>query len=106
MIPLLLVGCKSPFVDASVRNGSSQNITLVEVQYPYASFGFQSVAAGTERHYRFKILGSGSAKLTYTDVSGKEHHAAGPALREGESGSLRILVTDAQVTWEQNLHMN
>lgn len=100
---LLLTGCKSPYVDASVRNVSSDSISLVEVQYPYATFGFQTVPPGSERHYRFKILGSGDTKLTYVDHAGKEHHSSGPSLHEGQSGSLRIVVANADVTWEPHL---
>ena len=100
---LLLSGCKSAFVEATVRNSSSQNLTLVEVDYPSASFGWQALPPGSERHYRFKILGNGPTTLTFSDVSGREHRVSGPVLREGESGSLLITLSQQTADWNPDL---
>ena len=97
---LLVAGCHSAFIDATVRNEGTRTISLVQVEYPSASFGTQSISPGQDFHYRFKVLGSGSLKITYTDASQQEHKATGPALNEGNEGTLAILVADDGVHWQ------
>ena len=101
LAPLLLplAGCHSHYIDASLRNLTAQPITLVEVDYPSASFGTQTLAPGKEYAYRFKVLGSGTLKLIYTDTANKEHTVPGPELNEGDEGPLVITVTPAGVSW-------
>ncbi len=96
---LLLAGCHSHYIDASVRNLTPQPISLVEVDYPSASFGTQTLAPGQAYAYRFKVLGSGDLKLIYTDTANKEHDIPGPELKEGDEGPLVISVTPAGVSW-------
>jgi hypothetical protein len=84
-------GCASKYVEAVVKNDTGAAITLVEVDYPSASFGTETLAPGAEYHYRFKILGSGPTKVVWTDAARKEHSVAGPELLEGEQG--RLIVT-------------
>ncbi len=100
----LAAGCQSAFVDASIKNGTSAPISLIEVDYPSASFGLQSLAPGAEKQYRFKILGTGPLKITYTDATGKEQTSKGPVLQEGSAGSLSILVATGGVQWTPKLH--
>ncbi len=94
-----LAGCHSHYIDASLRNLSPQPITLVEVDYPSASFGTQTLDPGKEYSYRFKVLGSGALKLIYTDTANKEHTVPGPEVSEGDEGPLVITVTAAGVSW-------
>ncbi len=101
---LLLSGCRSAFVAADLRNETTAPLSVVEVDYPSASFGTQSLAPGASFHYRFKILGSGPAKLIYTDAKGQEHTATGPTLQEGLEGSLAIRISPAGVAWEPHLN--
>jgi hypothetical protein len=93
-------GCHSPYVDATVSNRASRPIELLEVDYPSASFGTQNLAPGADFHYRFKVLGSGSMKLLYTDSTHQEHKSDGPVLKEGAEGPLAIVITDTGVTWQ------
>jgi len=93
-------GCHSPYVAATVTNRTNQPITLLEVDYPSASFGTQNLAPGAELHYRFKVLGSGNLKLLYTDSAHADHKADGPLLKEGAEGPLAIAVTPTGVTWQ------
>ena len=97
LLPAL--GCHSHYIDASVRNRTAQPISLVEVDYPSASFGTQSLDPGQQYAYRFKVLGSGDLKLIYTDPAQKEHTVPGPTLKEGDEGSLVITITSAGVSW-------
>jgi len=87
-----LTGCHSAFIDTTVSNRSAAPVTLIQVDYPSASFGTQTLAPSQDFHYRFKVLGSGPVKLTYTDTSGHEHKATGPALNESSDGPLQIVI--------------
>jgi hypothetical protein len=74
------------------------------VDYPSAGFGTSTIAAHAQYHYRFKILGSGSVKLSFTDDAGKVHASSGPELDEGQEGSLAITVDDGgNVKWQPQL---
>ena len=92
-------GCHSAFVDAVVSNRTTEPVTLVEVDYPSASFGTQTLAPGADFHYRFKVLGSGDTKLLWTDSARKDHTAAGPKLQEGDEGSFTITLEPTGVDW-------
>jgi hypothetical protein len=97
---LTLTACHSPYVAATVSNRTPQTIELLEVDYPSASFGTQALAPGADFHYRFKVIGSGTMKLVYTDTAHKEHQATGPTLNEGAEGPLTILIMDNRILWQ------
>ena len=101
---LMCVGCHSSYVEATLQNHTAQPISLVELDYPSASFGVQSLAPNAEYHYRFMILGSGNVKFLYTDAKETEHTASGPARAEGDEGTLIVALTSAGVTWAPALH--
>jgi hypothetical protein len=88
-----LGGCRSAYVEADVRNDTGQPISLLEVDYPSASFGTQSLAANSIYHYRFAIIGDGPTKVLWTDAQHKDHTVAGPTLHEGQHGTLLITLT-------------
>lgn len=96
---LLLGGCHSRYVEATVTNHTGRTIQLLEVDYPSASFGTQNLAPDAVFRYRFKVLGSGPTKLIYTDAAHQEHSANGPALHEGDEGRLTIDVTPSNPQW-------
>ncbi len=97
---LAITGCHSAYVTATVSNHTTQPIALLEVDYPSASFGTQNLAPGADFHYRFKVIGSGNMKLTYTDSTHQEHKADGPLLKEGAEGPLTILITNKNILWQ------
>jgi hypothetical protein len=100
---VLVAGCKSPYVSASVKNDTGAAVTLVEVDYPSASFGRESLAAGAVYPYRFKILGSGATKVSWTDAARKAHTADGPDLHEGQQGQFGITLTPTGAQWSEQL---
>ena len=101
LLPLAtLTDCHSHYVSIDIRNSTPAPITLLEVDYPSASFGADTLAPGAIYHYRFKILGSGPTKLLYTDSAHQEHKSDGPSLKEGAEGSLVIAITTTGVTWQ------
>jgi hypothetical protein len=99
-IALGLTGCHSAYIQSTVRNETAQPVSLIEVDYPSASFGLQRLDSGQTFPYRFKVLGSGPLKLSYTDASHHDHQATGPVLREGNEGPLRIVIADDGVHWQ------
>jgi hypothetical protein len=99
-----IAGCRSAFVQATIVNHSGAPLRLVEMDYPSASFGTTNLNKDAEFHYRFKIQGSGSAKLDFVDLQGKTHHSVGPELDEGQEGSLTITIAEAgAVNWAPRL---
>jgi hypothetical protein len=100
---LAVAGCHSAFIEATVRNASGSPLSLVEVDYPSASFGTQNLAAGAEYHYRFKILGEGATKVLWTDSRHQDHTVAGPALHEGDEGRLTVVVGSSTAVWDLSL---
>jgi hypothetical protein len=87
---LTLTGCHSAFIDATISNRTAEPLALVEVDYPSASFGTQTLAPGQDFHYRFKVLGNGPTTVLWTDATHRDRKYSGPALREGDEGKLAI----------------
>jgi hypothetical protein len=101
VLPILAFsGCHSAYVEATVSNRTSQTIQLIEVDYPSASFGTQSLAPGAQYHYRFKVLGEGKMKLTYTDAANNEKKIDGPLLKEGAEGPIAITISPDGTHWQ------
>lgn len=96
---LPLAGCHSPYVAATISNRTSHPIDLLEVDYPSASFGTQSLAPGADFHYRFKVLGSGNVSLTYTTSNFHNKKSTGPFLKEGDEGPLQAIILPDGVRW-------
>src|ERR1700742_424558 len=84
VVLLAATGCRSRYIEATVVNAGGAAVSLVEVDYPTASFGKEALGAGASYHYRFKILGSGGTKVLWTDAARQEHTVAGPELHEGD----------------------
>jgi hypothetical protein len=97
---LIVTGCHSTHVQATVTNHTSQPLLLLEVDYPSASFGTQVLAPGAEFHYRFKVLGTGNLHLLYTDQSHHDHKSEGPYLNEKADGPIHITVDPDGVHWQ------
>jgi hypothetical protein len=87
---LALTGCHSALIDATISNRTTQPLSLIEVDYPSASFGTQTLVPGQDFHYRFKVLGNGPTTLLWTDAAHHDRKLSGPALREGDEGKLAV----------------
>ena len=99
---LLCSGCRSAFMEATIANQTTEPLSLVEVDYPSASFGTQTLMPGQVFHYRFKILGSGPTTLLWTDAGHHDHKNSGPSLHEGEEGAISIVFAPAPI-WKMDL---
>lgn len=90
-------------IDATVHNGTPTPVSLIEVDYPSASFGTQTLAPNADFHYRFKIIGSGPLSITWSDAARAQHTAKGPDLHEGDAGRLTITLTPAGAQWSPSI---
>jgi hypothetical protein len=84
--------CHSYHVDATIENRTGAPVQLLEVDYPSATFGADSLAADASFHYRFQIRGSGPLKVSYTTANGQTVQISGPALAERQQGTLEIVL--------------
>ena len=100
LVAVSLSGCKSRYVEATVHNGSGAAVTVVEVDYPSASFGKELLADGADYHYRFKVQGDGPLKVLWTDKGNQDHSVAGPGLQEGDEGTLRVTIGARGAAWD------
>jgi hypothetical protein len=88
----LAAGCHSYHVETTVENRTGAALQLLEVDYPSASFGADSLAAGAVFHYRIQLRGSGPIKVQYTAGDGHSAQIEGPVLAEGQQGQLQIVL--------------
>jgi hypothetical protein len=88
----LLTGCRSYRIDATVENRTGGAITQLEVDYPSASFGANSLAAGAVFHYGFQVRGTGVVTVQYTAADGRQVQVTGPTLHEKQEGQLNIVL--------------
>lgn len=98
-------GCHSYHIDATVENRTGAAITLLEVDYPSAGFGVDSLSAGSDFHYRFQVRGSGPVKVQYTEEPSRaERQMSGPTLFERQEGRIQIvLLPDGKAEFQPDL---
>jgi hypothetical protein len=93
---MLAAGCHSYHIETTVENRTGAPIQLLEVDYPSASFGADSLAADGVFHYRIQLRGSGPIKVLYTVSDGSRTQRSvqieGPALTERQEGKLEIVL--------------
>jgi hypothetical protein len=85
-------GCHSYHIETTVENHTGGPIRLLEVEYPSASFGVNSMAAGEEYHYRIQLRGSGLLKVQYTGSDGRKSQVEGQMLFERQEGRIEIVL--------------
>jgi hypothetical protein len=85
-------GCHSYHVETTVVNHTGGPIQLLEVDYPSASFGANSLAAGAVFSYRIQLRGSGPLKVQFTGSDGRQTQVEGPMLFELQEGRIEIVL--------------
>ena len=96
IIPALAVsGCHSYHVETTVVNHTGAPVQLLEVDYPSASFGANTLAADAVLPYRIQLRGNGPLKVQYTAADGKQAVVTGPELAEQQEGHLEIVLLPA-----------
>jgi hypothetical protein len=89
---ILLTSCHSRHIDMTVENRTGKAIHLLEVDYPSASFGADSLAAGELFHYRIQLRGRGPLKVQYTGSAGQQVQVEGTTLAEPQEGQIEIVL--------------
>jgi hypothetical protein len=102
-VVLLLTGCHSAAIEATVANHTAEPLSLIEVDYPSASFGTQVLEPGADFHYRIKVLGSGPTAVLWTDSNHSDHKNSGPTLHESDEGTLTLTFSPTGPTWDLHL---
>jgi hypothetical protein len=97
MLPFLacFAGCKSHHVQVTVENRTRMTLRLLEVDYPNASFGMDTVGPGSVLKYSIQVQGSGPVKVMYTAPDKHQAQIDGPALHEKQEGNLDIVLQPA-----------
>jgi hypothetical protein len=88
----IAMGCHSYHVETSVENRTGGTVQLLEVDYPSASFGDNSLPTGGAFHYRIQLRGSGPLKVQFTTSDGRQASVDGPTVTEGQEGQLEIVL--------------
>jgi hypothetical protein len=97
--------CHSYHIDATIENRSGGAISLLEVDYPSASFGTDALAADGIFRYRLQTRGSGQVKVQYTAGGGRTVQITGPTLFEKQEGSIEIvLLPDGKAEFHPQLN--
>uniref|UniRef100_E6QIS8 Lipoprotein n=1 Tax=mine drainage metagenome TaxID=410659 RepID=E6QIS8_9ZZZZ len=106
---LLCAGCKnyqSYWVNVTVSNQTGALLRDVEIDYPSASFGINTLAANAIYHYRLKINGSGKIHAQYAAPMGRTIRVDGPILQENQQGNISIqLLPDHKILFSDQLSM-
>jgi hypothetical protein len=92
LISALVAGCHSYHVETTVVNHTGAPIHLLEVDYPSASFGANTLAADAVFPYKIQLRGSGPMKVQFTAADGKQAVITGPELAEQQEGRLEVVL--------------
>jgi len=102
---MLVAGCHSYHIEATIENHTGSTITLLEVDYPSASFGADTLAAEGVFHHRIQTRGSAPLTVQYTAAHGHTVQIKGPTLYEQQEGSLDIvLLPDGKAEFHPSLN--
>lgn len=105
LVCLSLTACHSYHIETTITNNTGGPISLLEVDYPTASFGADSLASGADFHYRIQTRNSGSIKVQYTAANGKQIQVTGPTLYERQEGRLDVvLLPDGKAKFHPSLN--
>ena len=92
LIAPFFTACHSRQVDVTVDNYTGAAIQQLDVDYPTASFGSNSLDANAEFKYRIQLRGQGAVKVQYVTTQRQTVKIAGPALVEDQEGRLIIVL--------------
>ncbi|WP_348261491.1 hypothetical protein P8935_17020 [Telmatobacter sp. DSM 110680] len=88
----MLTACHSYHIEATVENHTGGTVTLLEVDYPSASFGKDTLAADEVFHHRIQTRGDGPISVQYTGPHGRTVQVQGPQIYEQQEGSIEIVL--------------
>jgi len=97
-------GCHSFHIDVTIENRTGLPVRLLEVDYPSASFGADTLATGATFHYRIQVQGAGPLRVQYTASPEHSVQIQGPALADRQEGTLLIvLLPDGKAEFHPHL---
>jgi len=88
----MITACHSYHIEATVTNHTGGSVTLLEVDYPSASFGSDTVPPDGTVHHRIQTRGSGPISVQYTGPHGRAVQVRGPQIYEQQEGSIEIVL--------------
>lgn len=89
---MVFAGCRSKHVEVTVENHTGADVQLLEVDYPSASFGADTLAAGAAMHYRIQLRDSGPIKVQFAIANHTLPQVTGPTVNEEQQGRLEIIL--------------
>jgi hypothetical protein len=93
MLPLLMAAsCRSYIVRVTVVNHTGGSVNQLEVDYPNASFGVDTLPAGGVYQYRLQLQDSGPVKVQYSAGEKQQYTSTGPTLHEKQQGEMEIVL--------------
>lgn len=93
LLPLFMAAsCRTYIVNVTVVNHTGGVVNQLEVDYPNASFGVDTLPAGGEFHYHLQLESSGPIKVQYTEGVKQEYKSTGPTVHEQQRGDLEIIL--------------
>ncbi len=103
-ILIAVAGCHSHHIEATIENHTGAALTLLEVDYPSASFGADILAPEGTFHHRIQTRGNGPISVQYTATGSRTVQISGPTLQEGQEGSIDIvLLPDGKAEFHPSL---
>jgi hypothetical protein len=75
-----------------VENRTGTAVRLLEVDYPSASFGADSLDAGQTVRSGIHLTGSGAVKVMYTAPDKHQAAISGPELKDKQTGGISIVL--------------
>jgi hypothetical protein len=93
LLPLLIAAsCRSYIVQVTVENHTGGAVNLLEVDYPSASFGVDTLPAGAVYRYRLQLQDSGPITVQYTAGEKQQRKSTGPTVHEKQQGQIEIVL--------------
>jgi hypothetical protein len=89
---ILAAGCRSHHVEITVENRTGQPIHQLEVDYPSASFGADSLEPGQVIRSSIQVRNYGPLMVLYIAPDRHQAKITGPTLVEKQEGKLSVVL--------------
>lgn len=105
VLTLALSACsRSHIIVVTLWNDSGKPLSGITVDYPEATFGKNTLAAGDSFQYKIKVTDNGPLKISFTNASGLHiSNSTGP-LHRNDEGAIEIKLS--QETSVPVMHLN
>jgi hypothetical protein len=91
---LACAGCMhSHVIQVTLTNTSTERVSTIEIHYPEATFGINSLDPGKSFQYRIKPTATGTLKIEFLNFRGVKRSSSGPLVHTNDEGSIEIKLT-------------